>query len=335
MENQNRIPVTIITGFLGSGKTTLINQLIKQHSNKKFAIIENEFGEIGIDGSLILGADENIFELSNGCICCSIHKGFHDTVLQLRDSDYPFDHLLIETTGIADPDTIIQAFISSEEIQMAFQLDSVVCIADAQHLENYIDELPEAKKQLSLADVVIINKVDTVQAEEQTRLHQVIKTLNPFATIYPVQFAELNNINLLNRQAFSAESIERATALFMENIRESTNEHTNKNRHKMQSVSFTITDNFDLGQFGLWMHNFLRLNRDSIFRSKGILSFQDRPEKFIFQAVRDNFMFDRAGNWEQEERQSQLIFIGKNINKEQIKNSLNKLIIKKDAKLYS
>lgn len=329
MEDYRRIPVTIITGFLGSGKTTLINQLIKQHSNTKFAIIENEFGEIGIDGSLILGADENIFELSNGCICCSIHKGFHDTVLKLRDSDYPFDHLLIETTGIADPDTIIQAFISSEEIQMAFQLDSVVCIADAQNLESYIDGLPEAKKQLSLADVVIMNKVDTIQLEEQTRLHQVIETLNPFATVYPVQFAKLDNINLLNLQAFSAESIEQATALFMENNSKFGKNQTNKNKHKIQSISFTITDDFDLGRFGLWMHNFLRLNCNSIFRAKGVLSFQNQPKKFIFQAVRDNFMFDRADNWEQEERQSQLIFIGRNLNKEQIGSSLNELLVKK------
>jgi G3E family GTPase len=140
---KDRIPVTIITGFWGAGKTTLLNSIISNYKNKKFAIIENEFGDIGIDGGLIVGADENIFELANGCICCSLNDDFYETLYKLLDGAYEFNHLLIETTGIADPDTIIQAFISSEKIQMHFMLDSVVALADAINLEDIIDEQPE------------------------------------------------------------------------------------------------------------------------------------------------------------------------------------------------
>ena len=130
-----KIPVTIITGFLGAGKTTLINNLIKKHPDKKFAIIENEFGEIGLDGSFIIGADENIFELSNGCICCSLNTDFYELINKLQTGGYDFNHLLIETTGIADPTSIVNAFLSDYEIIERFTIDSVICLADAVNIE--------------------------------------------------------------------------------------------------------------------------------------------------------------------------------------------------------
>jgi G3E family GTPase len=151
--NQERLPVTIITGFLGAGKTSLLNKLISKYPEKKFAIIENEFGETGIDGGLIAAASESIFELNNGCICCSLGEDFLQTLETLLGSSYDFNHLLIETTGIADPSGIIDAFISGNSIQQKFRIDSVVCVADAVNMEDLMNEQPEIRKQLALADL--------------------------------------------------------------------------------------------------------------------------------------------------------------------------------------
>ena len=148
--DQERIPVTIITGFLGVGKISLLNNLIRKHPEKKFAIIENEFGETGIDGGLIAAASEAIFELNNGCICCTLGDDFIFTLENLLGSSCDFNHLLVETTGIADPSAIVDAFISGSTIQQKFRIDSVVCVADAVNMEDLFDEQPEVRKQIAL-----------------------------------------------------------------------------------------------------------------------------------------------------------------------------------------
>lgn len=256
-----RIPVTIITGFLGAGKTTLLNQLIKGHPEKKFAIIENEFGEIGIDGGLIVGTDENIFELSNGCICCSLNEGFYETVGKLLDSEFEFNHLLIETTGIADPDSIIKAFLLSESIQLHFRIDSVICLADCANMEDLIDEQPEIRKQLVLADVVLLNKAETIQPGYLKELEKLIAGINPMAMFYAVQFATVEGVNLLDLKAFSAKNIEKTTMSFqnlkfVNNPVISQDSLLNKpgqqhHKHDIVSLGFIIPGSFDLDKFRL------------------------------------------------------------------------------------
>lgn len=336
MEIDSRIPVTIITGFLGAGKTTLLNNLIKENPEKKFAIIENEFGEIGIDGGLIVGADENIFELSNGCICCSLNEGFYETIEKLLNSQFPFNHLLVETTGIADPDSIIKAFLSSEAIQMNFRIDSVICLADCSNMQDLIDEQPEVRKQLALADVVLLNKADTIQQGYLAELEVLIGGINPMAVIYPVKFAKVEDINLLNLKAFSGKTIEKTTLSF-QNLKfvnqpvisqnsllsKSTNQH---HKHDISSYGFIIPGSFDMGKFSFWMQNFLFFNRDTIFRVKGIVSFDDMPEKHIFQAVRDSYLFETGAEWGDETRFSKLVFIGKKLNHEQLEDNLYQLL---------
>ena len=336
----SRIPVTIITGFLGAGKTTLLNQLIKDHPEKKFAIIENEFGEIGIDGGLIVGTDKNIFELSNGCICCSLSEGFYETITKLLDSPYPFNHLLIETTGIADPDSIIKAFLSLEVIQLNFRIDSVICLADCSNMEDLIDEQIEVKKQLALADVVLLNKADTIQRKYLTELEGLISSINPISTIYTVEFAKLKDVNLLDLNAFSAKAVEKSTMSF-QNLSVSSDsidqqssllsktmvhQHKHQHKHDIKSVGFMIPGSFDMTKFDLWMESFLYFNQDTVFRVKGILSFIDIPEKGIFQAVRSNYMIETGGEWGTEARFSKLIFIGKKLNKEKLKDNLYQLM---------
>lgn len=333
----NRIPVTIITGFLGAGKTTLLNQLIKDHPGKKFAIIENEFGEISIDGGLIVGTDQNIFELSNGCICCSLNEGFYETITKLLNSQFPFNHLLIETTGIADPDSIIKAFLSSKEIQMNFRLDSVICLADCSNTEDIMDEQPEVRKQLALADVVLLNKVDTVQSGYLTELEKVIRSINPMAILYTVKYARVENVNLLDMKAFSGKTIEKTTMSF-QNLNfvkgpvisqtSLLSKQTNQNHnHDIKSLGFSIPGSFDMEKFSPWMQNFLFFNRENIFRVKGIVSFDNAPEKHIFQAVRDSYMIEPGAEWGTETRFCKLVFIGKKLNHDLLEDNLYQLLV--------
>ena len=328
MDIDNRIPVTIITGFLGAGKTTLLNQLIKDHPDEKFAIIENEFGEIGIDGGLIVGTDENIFELSNGCICCSLNDGFYETIGKLLDSSYPFNHLLIETTGIADPDSIIKAFFSSEAIQLNFRIDSVICLGDCSNMEDLMDEQPEVRKQLALADVVLLNKSDAVQVEYVTHLKTIISEINPLATLHPVKFAQVTDCNLLDINAFTGETIEKSTMSFQysHNVNEAKHHHHNHHKHEIKSMGFIIPGNFDMDKFHIWMQSFLFFNRKTIFRVKGFLSFEDTPDRIVFQAVRDNYMLEKGTLWGTETRFSKLVFIGKKLNHDQLEDNLYQLL---------
>lgn len=335
--DSNRIPVSIITGFLGAGKTTLLNQLIKDHPEKKFAIIENEFGEIGIDGGLIVGTDENIFELSNGCICCSLNEGFYETMSKLLDSPYPFDHLLVETTGIADPDSIIKVFLSSEHIQSNFRLDSVICLADCANMEDLMDEQPEVRKQLALADVVLLNKADSIHPRYLNELEKGIAGINPLARVYTANFAQVEGLDLLDLKAFAGNTIEKKT-LSSQNLSVlndailpqsslSMKPANLPHQHAIQSYAFVIPGSFDLGKFNLWIQSFLYFNRKSLFRVKGLLCFEDRSVKYVFQAVRDNYMFEPGSEWENEPRLSKLVFIGKKLNRELLKDNLYQLLV--------
>lgn len=334
--DDHKIPVTIITGFLGSGKTTLLNNLIKKYNDKKFAIIENEFGEIGIDGGLIVGANENIFELANGCICCSLNDDFYKTLNQLIAVRHAFNHLLIETTGIADPDTIINAFMSSEDIQMKFRIDSVICLADAVNMEDLIDEQPEVRKQLALSDIVLLNKTDAVQLDYAHNLTRLIKDINPTAEVYPVAHANINELNILDTFSFSGKSIEKTTLSF-NNLTVSNSKSVTSpvvilgqkgHRHDITSQGFSIPGNFDIGLFSTWMQNFLYFNSDNMFRVKGFVSFEDMPERYIFHAVRSTYMFEIGEHWGDEPRFSKLIFIGKEINRDSLENNLYQLLAK-------
>ena len=191
--NDNRIPVTIITGFLGAGKTTLLNNIIRKHSDKRFAIIENEIGEIGIDGGLIVnGSENNIFELSNGCICCSLNGDFVETIETLLKQEHEFDHLLIETTGIADPNAVVQSFLSEEFMQMKFRIDSVLCLVDATHAKALIDSEAEVRKQLSISELIFINKTESSTVDYLSSLQNQLEEINPTAQIHWVSQADID-----------------------------------------------------------------------------------------------------------------------------------------------
>ncbi|MBP1664125.1 MAG: cobalamin synthesis protein CobW [Bacteroidetes bacterium] len=337
MNDIERIPVTIITGFLGSGKTTLLNNVIEKYTGKKFAIIENEFGSVGIDGALIVEEGNNIFELNNGCICCSLNDDFYTTISQLLESELEFNHLLVETTGIANPDSVINAFLLSEEIVERFIIDSVICVVDAENMEDMMEIQPEVIKQLAVADIVLINKTDCVQPNYVHQLRNIIAGLNFSASIYSVQQADISEIDLLDIFCFSPESVEMTThkfirikphtaidappsSLLISNIKP-------QHKHEISSEGFYFEGSFSFERFSLWIQNFMYLNSETIYRVKGILSFDGMPEKFTFQAVRTTYLFDYNEEWKNEMRYIKIVFIGKNINPAILEASLKDLLV--------
>lgn len=334
---EERIPVTIITGFLGAGKTSLLNRLIRKHPEKKFAIIENEFGETGIDGALIAAAPDDIFELSNGCICCSLGDDFLFTLENLLGSSSKFNHLLIETTGIADPSSIIDAFVSGESIQTRFRIDSVVCVADAVNMEDLMDDQVEVRKQLALADLILLNKTDSVHPDYIKELTLTIAEISPMAKIFATSFANINEINVLDTNSYSREAIGKSTLSFCAlDVSKAVEQKKSKmimnpgkplaNRHDITAEGFSFTGNFDVNKFGLWMQNYLYFNKETIFRVKGIISFENTADQFIFHAVRGSYMFEVGKEWKEEARFSKLVFIGKDISRVELERNLKQLL---------
>lgn len=337
--DQERIPVTIITGFLGAGKTSLLNKLINKHPEKKFAIIENEFGETGIDGGLIAAAPEAIFELNNGCICCSLGDDFLQTLENLLGSSYEFNHLLIETTGIADPSAIVEAFISGNNIQQKFRIDSVVCVADAVNMEDLMDEQAEVRKQIALADLVLLNKTDLVHADYVPRLAAMIQSINPTTKISPTKFGDVAEIEVLDTQSFSGEAIGKSALTFckmdlsaLDRVGQKSFVHNPEKsealrQHDISSVGFTFKGSFDVNKFGLWIQNYLYFNADTVFRVKGIMSFDQTEDQFILHAVRASFMFEMGKPWGDDERFSKLVVIGKNLSAIDLEANLKQLMV--------
>lgn len=334
--DDDRLPVTILTGFLGAGKTTLLNHLIKTNPDSKFAVIENEFGEIPIDNDLIVGMEnENIYEMSNGCICCTLSGELAELLFELLNIRHKLTHLIVETTGIADPSTVVQAFMSSEQIETFYRIDSVVCIVDALNLKAITADTNLAAKQISYADTILINKTDMVNAEELLEVEDLVKSFNPFAEITHSAFGDIKDFQLLDTYTYAPQVIEEF-ALKAGSIQLSSGSAistgfsmVNKNKtshHDIESHSYTFSRDFDPHKFNFWLDHLVDYYGAGIYRIKGIISFDKVQQKVVVQSVRDHIMISGGDFWEGEERISRIIFIGKNLEKLRLEESLNELL---------
>lgn len=308
---KNKIPVTIITGFLGAGKTTLLNVLIAEYPNKKFAIIENEFGDIPIDQELVVNANDGIFELSNGCICCSLNVELGELLQKLAQDTYQFDHLIIETTGIAEPDGIAAAFIGPNK-GSKFILDGTICLADAYDVVINLQERGEAVKQVAFSDLILLNKVDLVTA---TQLEEAMQLLSKYAVespIIPCNFGKAGR-DLLSLRAYDSDRLE--------------NKFLNPAHHHhhsdMVAHSFEFKEPILADKFEHWINMLLFMSSQQLYRIKGVLNLDGETHKIIFQSVRSSSKIELGSSWmEGEIRKSKIVFIGSQIKKESLEKGL-------------
>jgi G3E family GTPase len=335
-EPRAKIPVTVLTGYLGSGKTTLLNRILSEPHGHKFAVIVNEFGEIGIDNDLIVGADEEIFEMNNGCICCTVRGDLIRIIEGLMRRRGKFDAIIIETTGLADPAPVAQTFFVDVEIARRAKLDAVVTVADAKWLKERLRDAPEAKNQIAFADVILVNKTDLVGEADLAEIEGRIRAINPYARLHRTERCAVPLAAVLNRNAFDLDRILEVEPAFLDRGEDHDHDHDDhdhddhhddhhhhhhdhgglKHYHdeEMQSLSIRSDKALDPEKFFPWIQNLVAQEGRNILRTKGILAFKDDPQRFAFQGVHMMLDGDHQREWRSgEKRESRIIFIGREL----------------------
>jgi len=341
-QTSEKIPVTVLTGYLGAGKTTLLNRILSEPHGKKFAVIVNEFGEIGIDNDLVVNADEEVFEMNNGCICCTVRGDLVRIIDGLMRRKGKFDAIIVETTGLADPAPVAQTFFMDENVGARTKLDAVVTVADAKWLKDRLKDAPEAKNQIAFADVIVVNKTDLVSGDELRDVEGHIRAINPYATLHRAQRANVSIGEVLGRNAFDLDRILDIEPKFLEaeehdhddDHHHHDHDHNGHGHHHhghghglkhyhdedMQSVSLRSDKALDPEKFFPWVQDLVAKEGPNILRCKGILAFKDDPERFVFQGVHMILDGDHQRPWnEGEERVSRIVFIGRELPEEKIR----------------
>src|SRR5215467_3820530 len=335
--SSEKIPVTVLTGYLGAGKTTLLNRILSEPHGKKYAVIVNEFGEIGIDNDLVVGADEEIFEMNNGCICCTVRGDLIRILDGLVRQKGKFDGIIVETTGLADPAPVAQTFFMDENVGRKTKIDAVVTVADAKWLNERLKDAPEAKNQIAFADVILINKTDLVSPDELGEVEARIRGINPYAKLHKTQRCAVALPEVLGRNAFDLDRILDIEPAFLagdghDHAHEHDHQHHDhdhghhdgglKHYHdeEMQSISLKTERPLDPDKFFPWVQDLVAKDGPSILRTKGILSFKDDPDRFVFQGVHMILDGDHQRPWgENEKRESRIVFIGRNLDEAKIR----------------
>jgi G3E family GTPase len=310
---ENGIPVTLLSGFLGSGKTTLLNYILKQNHGKKIAVIENEFGEIGIDSEFVIGADQDIFEMSNGCICCSIRGDLIETLNRLLEKHQKFDYIIIESTGLASSGPIAQAFLVEDEISKSLFLDGIVTLVDAKHIENNLNEQEVLWEQIAFSNVILLNKADLVTEPEMAKLEKQIRKINPTANVCKTTQAVIDLDQILDIGGFDLK-----TALETVTF----NTHHHELDETISSVSLSFPGHVDPDRLNLWLQMLLLNEGMNVFRAKGILNIEGSTERYLFQSVYMMFagQFDKP--WGSDTPLNRMVFIGQNLDPQRLEDSL-------------
>jgi G3E family GTPase len=327
----DKIPVTVLTGYLGAGKTTLLNRILSEPHGQKFAVIVNEFGEIGIDNDLVVGADEEVFEMNNGCICCTVRGDLIRIIDGLMRRKGKFDAIIVETTGLADPAPVAQTFFVDENVGKKAKLDAVVTVADAKWLKDRLRDAPEAKNQIAFADVILLNKTDLVSDADLREVEARIRGINPYATLHRTQRCAIPLPEVLGRNAFDLDRILDIEPAFLEEGNGHDHDHDHHHDHDhgglkhyhdehMQSFSIKTDKPLDADKFFPWIQNLVAQEGQKILRCKGILSFKNDPDRFVFQGVHMILDGDHQRPWKDgEERVSRAVFIGREMPEEMIR----------------
>jgi G3E family GTPase len=301
-------PVTVLTGYLGSGKTTLLNRILTEAHDKRYAVIVNEFGEIGIDNDLVVNADEEIFEMNNGCICCTVRGDLIRILHGLMRRKGRFDGILVETTGLADPAPVAQTFFVDDEVRRRTRLDAIVTVVDARHLLDELDHAQEAQEQIAFADIVLLNKIDLVTAEDIARIAGRIRKINPYARVHQTERCAIALGEVLDRDAFNLKRILDVEPDFLEEG------HEHEHDERVASVTLTTERPIDPHRFLPWIDETVQRFGTDILRMKGILAMKDDPDRFVIQGVHMLMEGDHQRAWKAgEKRESRLVFIGRDL----------------------
>jgi len=349
--SDTRTPVTVLTGYLGSGKTTLLNRILSEEHGKKYAVIVNEFGEIGIDNDLIVESDEEIYEMNNGCVCCTVRGDLVRVVQGLLKRKGRFDGILVETTGLADPAPVAQTFFMDDDVRAKAQLDAVVGLVDAKHFPLRLKDAPEAEDQIAFADVVIVNKTDLVSAEELEKLRATVRKINPHAVIHNAERSNVELDKILDRGSFDLDRILEDDPHFLHDHDHGHPDHEcgpscdhdhshdhecgpgcDHEDHKLdasthdttvKSISLRAGEmNQDL--FFPWINKLTQIDGPDILRLKGIVAFQGDEDRYVVQGVHMIVEGDHQRPWKNDEkRETRMVFIGRNLDREKIERTFN------------
>jgi G3E family GTPase len=337
----DKTPVTVLTGYLGAGKTTLLNRILSEDHGKRYAVIVNEFGEVGIDNDLIVGADEEVFEMNNGCVCCTVRGDLIRVVQglmkrQTQKTGRGFDAIIVETTGLADPGPVAQTFFVDEDVRAKTQLDSVTTVVDAKHLPLRLADSKEAAEQIAFADQIILNKTDLVSEAELAEVESAIRRLNPLAPIHRAQRSNVPLDTILGRGSFDLARIEELEPDFLnaghgeaghvhdEHCGHDHDHHGHDHDHGaihdhvaesgIRGISLTSEKPLDANRVTAWLNNVLQMQGPDILRAKGIIDVAGEDRRLVFQAVHMILEGDFQGPWRNgDKRYSRLVFIGRNL----------------------
>jgi G3E family GTPase len=314
MQEANMVPVTILTGFLGSGKTTLLNRILKEEHGQRIAVIENEFGEVGVDNEIIETGDEQIVEMNNGCICCTVRGDLIrilGTLKEKRDQGaLKFDRVVIETTGMADPGPVAQTFFTDEEIGNYYLLDSIITLVDAKHAPKQLDDFHEAQEQVGFADRILLSKTDLADEEETKKLVERLKRMNPRAPIKPVHFGNAPIAEVLDIRGFNLNAILELDPQFLTDI-------AHEHHDEVESFVFRSDKPFNGEQLEQFLSGMIQLHGPELLRYKGVLWMKGNPRRVVFQGVHMMMGGDLGKPWAKGEKKSSImVFIGRKLPKD-------------------